>query len=326
MKTPVAFIIFNRPDTTARVFEAIRQARPPKLLVIADGPRPDKIGEAEKCAATRAIIDRVDWDCEVMTNYSDTNLGCKLRPATGIDWVFEQVEEAIILEDDCLPDPSFFPYCEELLERYRHDTRIMSISGDNFQFGRCRTTDSYYFSQFNYMCPTWGWATWRRAWQYYDVKIELWETIRDGGWLEDLLGNSATIEIWKRKFQSVYDGTFDAWDYQWIFTCWIQNGLIIMPNVNLISNIGYRPDATHSKTLTSEFANMPVTAMSFPLQHSKFVIRDAKADRYANESSNRLARIKGILTNPVRLKQVINNYPQKLPSFIQKQFLNTRLQ
>jgi hypothetical protein len=310
MRTPVAFIIFNRPDTTARVFESIRHARPPKLLVIADGARPDKIGEAEKCAATRAVIDRVDWDCEVMTNYSDINLGCRSRVASGIDWVFQQVEEAIILEDDCLPEPSFFPYCEELLERYRHDTRMMTISGDNFQFGRRRTSDSYYFSQFNYMCPTWGWATWRRAWQYYDVNIELWATIRDEGWLEDILGDSPTLEVWKRKFQSVYDREFDTWDYQWIFTCWVQNGSIVIPNVNLISNIGYRADATHSKTLMSEFANMPVVPMPFPLQHPKFVIRDTKADRYANGSSNRLDRLRGILTNPTRLKQIVNNYQQ----------------
>jgi hypothetical protein len=138
LKTPVALIIFKRPDTTERVFETIRQAKPPKLLVVADGPRTDQPGEAEKCAATRAIIDRVDWDCEVLKNYSDSNLGCGLRPATGISWVFEQVEEAIVLEDDCVPHPTFFRFCEELLEYYRHDERIMSISGINPYFGRRR--------------------------------------------------------------------------------------------------------------------------------------------------------------------------------------------
>jgi hypothetical protein len=147
MITPIAFLIFNRPDTTKKVFDLICEAKPPKLLVIADGPRQDQVGEVEKCIATRTIIDRVDWDCEVITNYSDVNLGCKVRVSSGIDWVFQQVDEAIILEDDCLPDPSFFRYCDELLERYRDDTRIMFISGDNFQFGRKSTTDSYYFSR-----------------------------------------------------------------------------------------------------------------------------------------------------------------------------------
>ena len=146
MKTPVAFIIFNRPDTTKRVFEAIRHAKPPKLLVIADGPRADRPGEAEKCAAAREIIEGVDWECEVLTNYSDVNLGCGKRVSTGIDWVFDQVEEAIILEDDCLPNPSFFKFCELMLEQYRHDQRIMSISGTNYLETWKSSIQSYYFS------------------------------------------------------------------------------------------------------------------------------------------------------------------------------------
>ena len=132
MRTPVVFIIFSRPDLTARVFAEIARARPEKLLVIADGPRPDREGEDAKCAATRAIIERVDWPCEILKNYSNVNLGCGHRPATGLRWVFEQVEEAIILEDDCVPHPTFFRFCEELLEHYRDDERVMHISGDNF--------------------------------------------------------------------------------------------------------------------------------------------------------------------------------------------------
>ena len=153
LTTPVVFVIFNRPDTTAKVFEAIRQAKPPKLLVIADGARIDKPGEAKKCAAARAIINQVDWQCEVLTNYSDVNLGCRKRVSSGLDWVFEQVEEAIILEDDCLPHPTFFRYCQELLEKYRDDEHIMMISGNNFQFGRKRNEYSYYFSHYSHI---WG--------------------------------------------------------------------------------------------------------------------------------------------------------------------------
>ena len=139
MKTPVAFLIFNRPETTARVLEEIARARPPKLLVVADGPRADRPGEADLCRAARAVLSRVDWPCEVLTNFSETNLGCRRRVSSGLDWVFEEVEEAIVLEDDCLPHPSFFPFCEELLERYRADERVMAVSGDNFQQGRRRT-------------------------------------------------------------------------------------------------------------------------------------------------------------------------------------------
>ena len=175
MKTPVAFIIFNRPDTTKRVFEAIRQAKPPKLFVIADGSRSDRLGEAEKCAATRAIIDGVDWECEILTNYSDVNLGCKIRVSSGLDWVFSEVEEAIILEDDCLPHPSFFAFCEELLEKYRNDSRIMQICGSNVLKDQVNIDDSYYFSKYG---PIWGWASWRRAWQEYDVDMKLWAEVK----------------------------------------------------------------------------------------------------------------------------------------------------
>jgi hypothetical protein len=315
MKTAIAFLIFNRPDTTEKVFERIREARPPKLLVVADGPRQDKSGEAQKCALARAIIDRVDWDCEVLTNYSDVNLGCKRRVSSGIDWVFEQVEEAIILEDDCLPDLSFFDYCDELLERYRDDNRIMFISGDNFQFGRQSTSDSYYFSRcINNTPPIWGWATWRRAWKYYDVDLKLWENILDDDWLDDILRDPVAVKTWKHRFQTIYDDCFDTWDYQLVFACWVQNRLIILPNVNLVSNIGYGPEATHSKATITEFANMPVEPMSFPMKHSEFMIRDSKADLYTKDSGKRLTRIKQILTNPVRLKYIINNYKKNKSS------------
>lgn len=194
LKTPIAFIIFNRPDTTARVFAEIAKAKPPKLLVVADGARSNRQGEAEKVAATRAIIEQVNWPCEVITNFSDKNLGCKNRVSTGIDWVFEQVPEAIILEDDCLPDPSFFRFCEEMLEKYRDDQRIGMISGDNLQFGRRRNNDSYYFSRYVHI---WGWASWRDKWQSsYDVRMKKWPEVRDGNWLVDMVRNKKEASVW----------------------------------------------------------------------------------------------------------------------------------
>ncbi len=169
LETPVAFIIFKRHDLTERVFQAIREAKPKKLLVIADGPRFPE--EAAKCQKTRDIIQQVDWDCEVLKNYSEVNLGCRQRISSGLDWVFSQVEEAIILEDDCVPAPSFFSFCQTLLDYYRDDNRIMVISGDNFQDGQSRTDYSYYFSRYNHC---WGWATWHRAWQYWDFNKNKW--------------------------------------------------------------------------------------------------------------------------------------------------------
>jgi len=277
LQTPVAFIIFKRPDTTERVFETIRQAKPPKLLVVADGPRSDRPGEAEKCAATRTIIDRVDWDCEVLKNYSEANLGCRQRVASGLDWVFDTVEEAIILEDDCVPHPTFFHFCEELLERYRHDERITSISGQNVQLGRRRTDYSYYFSQYNHC---WGWASWRRAWQYYDVDMKLWPEVRDRDFLKDILGDSHAVKVWTKVLQFNYDGYGDTWDYAWTFACWLQGSLSIISNVNSVTNIGFGVEGTHTKTGEFVYSNMPAEAIDLPLKHPPFLIRDTQADNF----------------------------------------------
>lgn len=277
LNTPVAFIIFNRPDTTARVFAEIAKAKPPKLLVVADGARANKQGEAEKVAATRAIIDKVDWPCEVLINYSDINLGCKNRVSSGIDWVFEQVPEAIILEDDCLPDPSFFRFCEEMLVKYRDDQRIGMISGDNFQFGCKRGEASYYFSRFTHI---WGWASWRRAWQFSDKNIAIWIEFRDNYWQLSSVSSKAEFDYWTKTFQTVYDSKIDTcWDYQWTLVNWSQSMMTILPNTNLISNIGFGADATHTHG-ASIYANLKTTAIDFPLIHPKAVISHHKADAF----------------------------------------------
>jgi hypothetical protein len=278
--TPVAFLIFKRPDTTQRVFDAIRESKPQKLLVVADGPRDARPGEAALCDQTRSIIKQVDWECEVLTHFSDTNLGCKKRISTGLDWVFNTVEEAIILEDDCLPNPTFFHFCEELLGRYRHDSRIMSIAGNNFLPPDRRTPYSYYFSRYSFI---WGWASWRRAWQYYDVDMKFWTEIREGNWLEDVLIEHYSTKAWAKKFQSVYDGEIDTWDFQWTFSCWLQSGLSIVPNENLTSNIGFGADATHT-TVKPAYVNSLTEPISFPLQHPPYIIRDNKADCFVEKN------------------------------------------
>lgn len=279
---PVAFFIFNRPDTTAQVFEIIRQARPVKLLVVADGPRPTHLTDAEKCAETRAIIKKVDWDCEVMTNFSGSNLGCKTRMSTGLDWVFNIVEEAIILEHDTLPHPSFFQYCQELLTHYRDDERIMTISGCNFQFGNRRTNYSYYFSRC-FHC--WGWATWRRAWQHYDVAMSLWPELSQG-WLTSILGQDLGLTYWQKVFELTYQGCINTWDYQWVFNCWSQNGLCILPNVNLVSNIGFGADGTHTMNTASRVANMQTETIKVPLLHPPYILPDTEADKFTQQLYN----------------------------------------
>lgn len=279
LKTPVAFIIFNRPDTTKRVFAEIAKAKPPKLLLVGDGARANREGEADKVAAARAIIDCVDWDCEVLTNFSDINLGCKRRVSSGLDWVFEQVEKAIILEDDCLPHPTFFRFCEELLERYRDDQRVGMISGDNFQFGHRLNDDSYYFSNINHI---WGWASWRNRWQHdYDVALKHWPKIRDEGRMTEWFGTKTEQDSFSDNLEKVYQGKIDTWDYQWNFGSRLNGRIAVMPNVNLISNIGFGVGATHT-TGASAFACMAVEEMPFPLKHPNAMFASINLDMIFN--------------------------------------------
>lgn len=277
MKTPIVFIIFNRIESTQVVFEAIRQAKPERLLIIADGPRLDRPGEYQKCQEARSIIKAVDWDCEILTNFSSDNLGCGERIRSGLEWAFSLVEDAIILEDDCFPDPSFFPYCEELLDYYRNDTRITAICGENAQFGREVTPYSYYFSRYFH---SWGWATWRRAWKKYDFDMKQWNHVKDSSEFKGLFADTWVENYWRNIFQGVYDKKINTWDYQWIFYSFVQNGLSIIPKRNLISNIGFGEGATHTYDIADKFSKVETKPLEFPLMHNPFVIRNVAADNY----------------------------------------------
>ena len=302
-KTPVVLLIFNRPDTTAQVFESIRQAQPPKLLVVADGPRPDRPGEAEKCTAARAIIKQVDWPCEVLTNYAETNLGCGRRVSSGLDWVFDTVEEATILEDDCLPHPTFFRFCEELLEKYRNDERVMHISGSNFQFGRKRGEASYYFSRYPHGT---GWASWRRAWQFFDVDLKLWESADNRKIFLRDFNAPAERKFWELILNLIKCGKLNTvWDYQWAFACITQHALGITPNVNLISNIGFGMDATHTVRADDVVANLPISIMEFPLVHPHVFMRDAEADEHTSEFFFRIPSMSKRVS--ARVSRIIHN-------------------
>lgn len=277
LNTPIALIIFNRPEKTKRVLEAIQQAKPSKLLVVADGPRVDRPGDAEKCAATRAVIDSIDWDCEVLKNYAETNLGCGLRPATGISWVFEQVEQAIILEDDCLPNPSFFQFCEELLDKYRDDERVMMISGTNILGEWKSNIQSYHFS---YHGGIWGWASWRRAWNHFDFNMKRWSDPEIQQRVRDVLYDNDRYVSRKKTFDECYLGKKnDAWDYQWHFARLIQSGLSIVPAVNLIANIGFGEDSTHTKSSHSNVANLKTLDIELPIKFNDFTAVDLDYDR-----------------------------------------------
>ncbi len=279
LETPVLFLVFNRVQTTRRVLEAIRQARPRRLFVAADGPRQDKAGDHEKCQAVRNLLrDGIDWDCDLRLLLREENLGCKRAISSAIDWYFEQVEEGIVLEDDTLPSPGFFPYCEELLRRYRGDESVLHISGDNFQFGRKRGAGSYFFSIYNH---NWGWASWRRAWQLYDGQMRDYAGRRaDRDWL-GRLNSDEERHYWQSIFDRVASGEIDTWDYQWTWTVWRHQGHAILPNVNLVSNIGHGADATHT-TSPSPFGDIPLEPLP-AMVHPRQVRRDEEADRFTFE-------------------------------------------
>jgi len=276
---PVLLLIFNRPDITREVMAQIREAEPPKLFVGADGPRADQPDEADHCEQARQVATHVDWNCEVHTLFRDENMGCKQAVSSAITWFFEHVEAGIILEDDCIPHPTFFSYCAELLERYREDERVMVISGDNFQ-PPTRTYDSSYYFSTHMHC--WGWATWRRAWKKYDGQVSVWHDLRGTGWLEGWLGSEDEAEYWQRIFDKVYREEVDSWAYPWTFTCWKEHGLTILPAVNLVSNIGFDVRATHTDNENSDRASLSTKPLSFPLDHPIGVCRDYKSDRYTS--------------------------------------------
>lgn len=276
-QVPVIFIIFNRPDTTRQAFETIRAAKPTKLLVIADGPRPGKPDEADKCAATRAIIEEIDWECELHRNFSETNLGCRRRVASGITWAFGLVDKAIILEDDCLPSPSFFRYCAELLDRYEHDDRVMMVSGNNHLFGHADVSESYYFSRYPHC---WGWATWRRAWTKYDLEMSHWPELRDRQLFDQYFRSKSEQYYWEAMFQLVYNGKVDTWDYQWFYTLWANSGVSVTPAQNLVQNIGFHAEATHTHTKWDKvYASLGADEIDFPLSHPTTVLTSSDKDR-----------------------------------------------
>lgn len=302
---PVLFTVFNRPDLTEQVMGQIRKAEPPQLFVAADGPRTGMPEDPERCDQAREVATRVDWDCEVHTLFRDENLGCKEAVSSAITWFFEHVEAGIILEDDCVPHPTFFGYCSELLERYRDDKRVMVVSGNNFQPEHRTYPGSYYFSVYHH---SWGWATWGEAWDAYDGDISDWPSLRDTSWLKGWLGSKSEAQYWARIFDKVHRGEIDAaWDYPWIFSCWREHGLTALPAANLVSNIGFGDRATHTKNADSDAAHLPVESIPLPLTHPSTLTRHYEADRFTSK------RHFGIQEKNVSVREEIRRFiPERL--------------
>lgn len=260
---PVLLIIFNRPDKTAAAVAALREAKPRRLFVAADGPRSDVPGEAARCEASRQELAQIDWACDVQTLFRGENLGCKRGPESAISWFFSHVTEGVILEDDCIPTEDFLPFCAELLARFEADDRVMMIGGHNL-LGRWQGTGSSYV--FSRTLPTWGWATWRRAWRHYDPEMTGWAT-RPGRAAVHAQLPAAAYRMARRDFDSVASGQLDAWDYAWWFAMLRAGGLAVVPAGNMVTNVGFGPDATHTKNVFSPDARVPTAPVRAPLVH-----------------------------------------------------------
>ena len=270
MQTPILLIAWRRPHTIHQVIDAIRPIAPTRLFIACDGPSFDRPGEVEKVAATRSVIDQeIDWPCQIE----------RLGVSRAITWFFDHVEEGIILEDDCVPHPDFFSFSSTLLQRYRYDTRIWCISGNNFQDGLWRGDGSYYFSRYNHC---WGWASWRRCWRHYDSDLSQFLSLRNSGLLSTIFEDPVEQLYWSKIWQRLLDiNKPDSWAYRWTFTCLVNGGLTALPNRNLVNNVGFGDDATN----TAGKATDTTLGMGIdPGHHPSFILRNKSADRYTFDS------------------------------------------
>jgi len=281
--TPILFMIFNRQDTTQTVFGRIKQIKPKYLYVAADGPRPDRPDESIKCQQTRNIINQIDWECELKTLYRKVNFGCGNSVYRAITWFFNNVKEGIILEDDCLPDISFFNYCQTMLQKYENDNRITHINGTSFVKKPIGCKDSYYYSKFFHV---WGWATWRRAWENYDFNISTYPKFKDQNLISSLFTKNAIQQHWISNFNLVYTHQLDTWDYQWVYSNLTNHGLAIMPFKNLVSNIGFDEEATHTIDKNSALSNLSSHSFKLDSEPEDMVPRNDIDEQIYEKTTN----------------------------------------
>jgi hypothetical protein len=279
LTTPVLLVIFNRPETSDLCFEAIRKVKPKKLYIAADGPRENRPDDTERCKKAREIAKRVDWPCELKTLFREKNLGCRLGTTGGINWMLQNEEYGIIFDDDCIADPTFFYFCEELLEKYKNDERVMHICGTNFQQKnqKFNIKESYYFSKIS---QNWGWATWKRAWiKYYEPQMESWPQTKNNEKFNQWLGNGMFKDYWFHVFDRRFRGEITDWDIPWTFSCMKHRGLCIVPKHNLVTNIGSGQRGTHG-VKSDRLANTPSIKIPLPLIHPQIFMPNLEADSY----------------------------------------------
>lgn len=276
--TPILLITFNRLLVTQKVLAAIREARPTKLYIASDGARANRAGEAQKVEEVRQFLQSsIDWPCDVKTLFRETNAGCKMGVSGAIDWFFKSEEAGIILEDDCLPHPDFFTFCREMLERFRDDPHVLAVNGCNFQEHQMRGDGSYYLSRIMHV---WGWATWRRAWLQNDVDLTFWPAWKSStNWFNFFGSDHVQRRYWQRVFDRMHAQLIDTWDHAWVASLWYADGKVITPNVNLISNIGFGAEATHTKSAEDLMSDRPVFPMGV-IRHPNQLVVDQAADAF----------------------------------------------
>ena len=275
-RVPVLIIFWRRPSTVQRVIDAVRPIAPQRVFLAGDGPSPERPQENILVAETRNMVEtQIDWPCRIERLYSATNQGCRRAVEAAINWFFQQEQEGIILEDDCVPHPEFFSFCSGLLQRYRDDARVGCITGNNFQNGIRRSPESYYFSKYPHC---WGWATWRRAWSLYSQKLEFWPAWRKSEAWFKRFNNPAERRYWQSIFDQAYIRKIDSWAYPWTASLWHAGRLTATPQVNLVQNVGFGSNATHTKGQEAEFS-VPSEALG-PIVHPAQVIINQEADEY----------------------------------------------
>lgn len=278
MTPPVLVIAFNRPAHTRQILEAVKNAKPTKIYLALDGPRSQNTNDEKSRQEILETFKSINWDCEVDTLIRTNNLGCKIGVSSAITWFFEHEEQGIILEDDCLPSTDFFGFCGDMLERYKGEESIMQINGVNYQHGQHRGSADYYFSRIPHV---WGWATWRRAWKLYDIEMNGLEDFFDQDIYKSIINYKNARKFWEPSLTATKQGEVNTWDYQWVFSIWKNNGLTIMPNYNLISNIGFDQLATHTTAYNDNVANMPFVKMPLVRTYTDLYVSNYAADIYS---------------------------------------------
>lgn len=300
MRSPILLLIFNRPDTTERVFKEIRKAQPPRLYIAADGPRLNKDGEKELCDKTRLIATKVDWNCEVRTLFREKNLGCGVAVCNAISWFFEYEEEGIILEDDILAHQDFFAFCDELLEKYRYNSQIWTIGGHNLFYDGINRNYSYGFMSIAHI---WGWATWKRAWRNFSYDLSHFNYKDFQRNLITSFPDKRERKFWEKIFEEVKHGKQDIWDYQWTISSIMNRGLCIVPYRNLTENIGFGKNATHTSGGHSKELNR-ATESIMPLKHPISITLDLEAEDIEKENAvmyiSNWRKIKGFLKRIIK--------------------------